>query len=494
MTRKLTIEEMQKIAESRGGKCLSKEYTNAKTKLKWQCKEGHIWEATPDGIKNKETWCRKCSGSEKLTIEYMHMLAEERGGKCLSTKYFNAHTKLKWQCEKDHIWDATPHKIKNRGTWCPYCKGKYQTIEDMRRMATERGGKCLSTEYINNKTNLIWQCKEAHVWKATPDNIKRGQWCPICTKGISERICRQFFETIFNSKFPTKRPKWLINSRGNLMHLDGFNEELKLAFEYHGIQHFEYNPHFHRSHTLEQRKKDDEEKINLCKLNDIVLIEIPYTVEYNKMQKYIIEQYKIKTGLILDNVPKIDYNKFNIYLFSKLEELNEIAKQKEGKCLSTKYLNAHAKLKWQCKENHVWEATPDKIKRGSWCPKCAGNVRLTIEDMYKLAEKNNGKYLSIEYINAHIKLKWECEENHTFKASANSVKSGHWCPYCARNVKLTIEEMHNLAEKRGGKCLSIEYINAKTKLKWQCERRHIWMATPDNIKRGTWCPKCRSKK
>jgi len=41
---------------------------------------------------------------------------------------------------------------------------------------------------------------------------------------------------------------------------------------------------------------------------------------------------------------------------------------------------------------------------------------------------------------------------------------------------------------------SIEYINVKTKLKWQCERRHIWMATPDNIKSGRWCPKCRSKK
>ena len=171
-----------------------------------------------------------------------------------------------------------------------------------------------------------------------------------------------------------------------------------------------------------------------------------------------------------------------------------LAEERGGKCLSTKYINAHTKLKWQCKESHVWEATPDKIKQGSWCPKCAGNVRLTIEDMYKLAEENNGKYLSIEYINAHIKFKWQCEENHTFKASANSVKSGHWCPYCTRNVKLTIEEMHNLAEKRGGKCLSIEYINVKTKLKWQCERHHIWMATPDNIKSGRWCPKCRSKK
>jgi len=45
---KLTIKEMQEIAESRGGKCLSKEYVNNYTKLKWQCDEGHTWKATPN--------------------------------------------------------------------------------------------------------------------------------------------------------------------------------------------------------------------------------------------------------------------------------------------------------------------------------------------------------------------------------------------------------------------------------------------------------------
>jgi len=29
-------------------------------KLKWQCKEGHIWEATPYHIKNRKQWYPKC--------------------------------------------------------------------------------------------------------------------------------------------------------------------------------------------------------------------------------------------------------------------------------------------------------------------------------------------------------------------------------------------------------------------------------------------------
>ena len=49
MAYKSTIEEMQKLAEERGGKCLSKKYRNRYSKLTWQCKEGHQWDAIYKG-------------------------------------------------------------------------------------------------------------------------------------------------------------------------------------------------------------------------------------------------------------------------------------------------------------------------------------------------------------------------------------------------------------------------------------------------------------
>ncbi|MFH1788462.1 MAG: hypothetical protein ABH834_03685 [Candidatus Altiarchaeota archaeon] len=54
------------------------------------------------------------------------------------------------------------------------------TIGDMQAIAKERGGKCLSKEYINNHTKLSWQCKKGHVWGAIPNSIKLGHWCPEC--------------------------------------------------------------------------------------------------------------------------------------------------------------------------------------------------------------------------------------------------------------------------------------------------------------------------
>lgn len=54
------------------------------------------------------------------------------------------------------------------------------TIVDMKMIAKDSGGQCLSSEYLNNSSKLIWKCKNGHIWEATPKNIKKGRWCPFC--------------------------------------------------------------------------------------------------------------------------------------------------------------------------------------------------------------------------------------------------------------------------------------------------------------------------
>ena len=56
--------------------------------------------------------------------------------------------------------------------------------------------------------------------------------------------------------------------------------------------------------------------------------------------------------------------------------------------------------------------------------------------------------------------------------------------------KLTIEEMHLLAMSRGGKCLSIDYKNSRTALKWECSEGHQWWGVPAKVKYGSWCKIC----
>src|SRR3989344_90201 len=215
MLNKLSIQDMQEIATRRGGRCLSSKYVNAHYKLSWICKEKHIGIAEPNNI-IRGHWCPTCAGQTKLTIQEMQKIAAKHGGYCLSKKYINAHTKLKWQCDKGHIWEAEPTGIKHGDVWCKICSGLAPlTIQKMHLIAAKKGGRCLSKKYINSKTKLRWRCANGHEWEAIPHHINRNHWCPVCnTSNINESFTRLIFQRIFEKDFPKRKPEWLTNKEG----------------------------------------------------------------------------------------------------------------------------------------------------------------------------------------------------------------------------------------------------------------------------------------
>jgi hypothetical protein len=177
------LEEMRSIARERGGESLSAEYKNVNSKMRWRCSKGHEWLATPRDVIHSHSWCPKCAGVAPLSLEDAREAASTRGGECLSTEYINNRTKMRWRCDKGHEWLASLGEIKS-GNWCAVCSRKAKlTIEEMQAIAKERGGECLSREYINLNTKLHWRCALGHEWWAVPDNVKhRSAWCPTCAK------------------------------------------------------------------------------------------------------------------------------------------------------------------------------------------------------------------------------------------------------------------------------------------------------------------------
>jgi hypothetical protein len=298
-----SLNDCQDLAASKGGKCLSTEYENSKTKMKWQCSENHKWENTYSGI-NSGHWCPKCAirknaENQRHTIQHCHDAAALKGGKCLSTEYVDAQTKMKWQCSEKHEWNAVMCKI-TYGTWCPKCSYKItadkqrHTIQHCHDLAAVKGGKCLSTEYINNNTKMLWQCSYGHEWETIKSVIKMGHWCPKCVGNKSEEMCRDIIERNIMEKFPNTRPKFM---KG--LELDGYNADLNIAFEYNGIQHYEYNSFFHRDdpENLVRQKERDRKKYKLCREHNIDLIIIPYQYSYKnpeELEEFIMaELWKI---------------------------------------------------------------------------------------------------------------------------------------------------------------------------------------------------------
>ncbi len=302
------------------------------------------------------------------------------------------------------------------------------------------------------------------------------------------------------------------------MHLDGFNAKLKLAFEYHGRQHYEYDSYFYKcEEEFEKRKRDDKLKKKLCKKNGITLIEIGwerkdgklYKINYDDMEEYIRKKCE-ETGIITPvSIMKFNWRDFNIYKnIDKLTKVKEIIKAKGGTLLSTAYIAAHSPILVVCKNDHLFTKRPSALKSGSWCPACAGQARYTINDIIEFGNNvypSGAKCLNPELYfnneNAHTPLSWQCNKcNYIWYTSINSLKG---CPNCRNVLKKTIkdiEDLGKLAPPKGAICLNPEqYKNVDNHLLWKCNKcNNIWSSSygylRNRINNGIGCPFCWKQK
>lgn len=117
------------------------------------------------------------------------------------------------------------------------------------------------------------------IWLIPPE--EKGSY-----DSIGERYCIEFMELLFpRHEFKKVRPDWLRNPcSGRCLELDGYCEDLSLAIEYDGVQHYQW-PNFigmTKEEFLRQRDRD-EIKAKTCLKRNICLIKIPYTVPLERI-------------------------------------------------------------------------------------------------------------------------------------------------------------------------------------------------------------------
>ena len=93
-----------------------------------------------------------------------------------------------------------------------------------------------------------------------------------------------------------------------------------------------------------------------------------------------------------------------------------------------------------------------------------GRYKITLQDCQDSAILKGGLCLSTEYVNTKTKMDWKCSENHEWTTAYGCIRADKWCPKCARTTKLTLKDCQDSAIKKGGECLSTEYVDIKTKM------------------------------
>lgn len=117
-----SIGEIKKLVESYGYECLENSYIPSIDKtIKLKCPRGHIYKVKWYTFKQGSR-CMKCErNSRKIKMEDVRIMADSCGFELLSSDYENARTKLKFCCkEYNHIvyksWD-----LLKRGHGCEEC-------------------------------------------------------------------------------------------------------------------------------------------------------------------------------------------------------------------------------------------------------------------------------------------------------------------------------------------------------------------------------------
>jgi hypothetical protein len=116
-------------------------------------------------------------------------------------------------------------------------------------------------------------------------------------KGKEEAKFIDFIINLFdNQQFEIrKRYSWLRKDNNYMLELDLFFPELKLAFEYQGLQHsIDKAEHFGRSYNFQLTRENDRIKKELCIKHNVTLIEIPYGMKLTKKKIIDLLSFEIE--------------------------------------------------------------------------------------------------------------------------------------------------------------------------------------------------------
>ena len=144
-----------------------------------------------------------------------------------------------------------------------------------------------NTQNTQNTQNLEVVDKPKLVLNIIPDEKKKNG--VFVSKG--QQCCKDTMIRIYGVPFESFRPNWLKNPETNRnMELDCYNDNLKIAVEYNGIQHYTW-PNF-TNQTREQflnQVRRDKLKVELCDNNGVYLITVPYHVSFEDIPAFIIK-------------------------------------------------------------------------------------------------------------------------------------------------------------------------------------------------------------
>jgi hypothetical protein len=370
-------------------------------------------------------------------------VAEAAGLVLLSTRWVGASANYLFRCRQGHEFERRASVITRGSTTCCLC-AREAVSQRFLGLLVQRDLVCLEGDYLGSTVRQQFQCGQGHRWNTEARKILEGHGCPFCA---SERSAAMQTDA---------------NGLDRLREAAAMHGGRCLADAYSGIaDRYEWEcANGHRWYSIGQNVV----RGNWCR--------VCFGLHHSERM--------------------LDPN--------GLAHLQAAAVSRGGQCLDHEYVSVNERYRFRCEAGHEWRATGSRVLRGAWCGRCAaqqtGKVLRIGDGLSQLqaaAVSQGGEVVDPVYAGTGARYTFRCAQGHEWQTRGTRIlQDGTWCPTCASlRRRHTLETMQQVANERGGRCLSPEYLGVKVPLSWECHRAHVWTASPDSILNGpSWCPNC----
>ena len=253
--------------------------------------------------------CPKCSYEKLSTLkrktseEFIQKAKAIHGDRYDYSKvnYKNSYSKVIITCPDHGDSEQFPFDHLN-GQGCPKCSYEKLSLKfrntvnefiEKAKLIHENKYDYSKVIYTTSHTKVIIICSKHGDFEQLPHVHLKGHGCPICKASKGELALK----VIFKKHNLSVKPQYRIPDEKYLYKYDFYLPDYNLLIEFHGIQHYEWIPYFHKTQSdFEDQRLRDKCKLWLAKEKSLHLIEFNYK-QFKYMSETQFEQFVITSVL-----------------------------------------------------------------------------------------------------------------------------------------------------------------------------------------------------